>query len=983
MERFWHLRSSRGGDKPCHGCGKAGRSSSALMDRVHAEGNIYAGKRVDRTNVAVGSKLTKSNLSQENSFAIELMQKSSKQASTTPIKKLIAAEMSKEAESRKRSPSVIARLMGLDPLPSHHPAHLQRNPSEIHSQTSPAMFQENQVFTESRSLRKNCNTNDFQEFKDVYEVHECSRAEVHNNRTAKKATVKSRVKEEKIAFIRQKFIDAKRLSTDENLRHSKEFHDALEVLDSNKDLFLKILQEPDPLFAEHLQNLQSSAHSSHITVLKSSKATKDENSESYELKRKIEGNIQQGRHAVCPSHRLPKSQYDEKVEPSHLPTRIVVLKPSMGKTQNSARDTSLTNHTTSPHASRRKHRESRRIANRDLFPELRSRSKLSHTVELEGQRPKGSREIAREITKQMWQNENGGLLSKESSPGMDDFAAYESLCKLPMKDIFNDFEELIPNSRHDWDSRYSPSYSSESYVSREARKRLSHQWKMTRTFQEGRSVSRGANTLGEMLALHDREPANASDGDPSSDRFEKWPCPLGISSRDGWKDGYPRTLSKSRSVPASSTMYECTKTRIRPGSFDSDSHLCLKDITIVNPEKDLNRNVFNSESSFSKSARFSSRTSKSVHSTGMDYDQLVKEIHVMPDVLVKGPEETFQAEEITQDHKMCVGSDCIASDLSDKVQASECEDLNTPSKSEETKMAEPSCIIMEVTERDSMIYEQNDLILQDSSAEHSPFISCSNVKESESPRSSKGAEQPSPVSVLEPPFEEETSCSSECFERVSADLHGLRMQLQLLKLESAGACSEFSVSSIEDCGDGFESSFEERRELSGVVWPKENQDFSFIFDVLVTSGLLATDQEMLFATCYSSENPVALGVLEKLEKKYGEKSEWSPPATRRRKLLFDRINCGLAEILSPCMDQRPWVRTKGRRVQVGWSSEGLAEEVRQLLSRQVKEGSLGLMESALGRDMRWMELDEEIDTIGRELERFLVDELMEEVVAGF
>ena len=38
--------------------------------------------------------------------------------------------------------------------------------------------------------------------------------------------------------------------------------------------------------------------------------------------------------------------------------------------------------------------------------------------------------------------------------------------------------------------------------------------------------------------------------------------------------------------------------------------------------------------------------------------------------------------------------------------------------------------------------------------------------------SSKESEQPSPVSVLEAPFVEDLSSGSECFERVSADLHG-------------------------------------------------------------------------------------------------------------------------------------------------------------------------------------------------------------------
>ncbi|XP_068669241.1 uncharacterized protein [Aristolochia californica] len=986
MERFWHLRSSRGGEKPCHGRGLARRSNSVLIDRVHVEGNVCIGKQIDTTNVVVGSKCTRSNLSEGNSFAIELMQNSSKQASIAPIKTLIAAEMLIETESRKRSPSVIGRLMGLDPLPPHHPAHSQRKLSEIHSQTPPVMFQESHICGENRSLWKNCNTKDSQEFKDVYEVLENSRAEIHNDKKAKKVPVKSRVKEEKMAFIRQKFMDAKRLSTDESLRHSKEFRDALEVLDSNKDLFLKILHEPDSLFAKHLHKLQSSAHSSHITLLKSSKATKHENGDSCcKLDRKIEGNLQPGRHSVCSSHRLPKSQSDVKVEPSHLPTRIVVLKPSMEKTQNSAKDTSLPNLTASPYASYRKHRESRRTANRDLFPELRSQSKLPHSVEPVGQRPKGSREIAREITKQMRQSANGVFMSNESSPGRSDFAPYESLCKLPIKGNLNDFEDLNSNTRRycDWDIRYSPTDSSESYVSREAKKRLSHRWKMTHSFQEVRSVSRGTNTLGEMLALHDREPEHASVGDPSRDRLERCPCPLGISSRDGWKDGHLRTLPKSRSVPASSTLYESPKMRIRHGSFDNDNHSLVKEITFVNPEKRLNRNFFNSEKYSSKSARFPSRISKSVLLAGMDSDHLVKEIHVMPDVLTRVPEETPQPEEMSQDLKQFLGSDCIVSDLSGKIQASECEDANTPFRTEEEKMPEPSCIIMDVTERDSVIYDQNNLILQDSCAEHSPFMSRSDVKESESPHNSKGAEQPSPVSVLEPPFEEETSCSSECFERVSADLHGLRMQLQLLKLESAGDCtdrSEFSVSSDDDYGEGFECSYEERQEFSGVFSHKEDRDSSFILDVLVSSGLLATDQEMLFATCYSSETPVAPGLVEKLEKKYGEQSEWPKP---ERKLLFDRINCGLAEILGPCMNQRPWVRSNERRVQVGWSSEDLAEEVWQLLSKQAKEGSLGSAESALGGDVRWMDLADDIDMIGRELEKFLIDELMEEVVAGF
>lgn len=42
----------------------------------------------------------------------------------------------------------------------------------------------------------------------------------------------------------------------------------------------------------------------------------------------------------------------------------------------------------------------------------------------------------------------------------------------------------------------------------------------------------------------------------------------------------------------------------------------------------------------------------------------------------------------------------------------------------------------------------------------------------ESPASSKEAEQPSPVSVLEVPFTDDVSSCSECFESLNVDLQG-------------------------------------------------------------------------------------------------------------------------------------------------------------------------------------------------------------------
>ncbi|CAA3028451.1 Hypothetical predicted protein [Olea europaea subsp. europaea] len=59
-------------------------------------------------------------------FMLEVGQRSLRRATGTPIKMLLAEEMSKEIEVKRRSPSVITRLMGLDGLPSPRHVHRQQ-----------------------------------------------------------------------------------------------------------------------------------------------------------------------------------------------------------------------------------------------------------------------------------------------------------------------------------------------------------------------------------------------------------------------------------------------------------------------------------------------------------------------------------------------------------------------------------------------------------------------------------------------------------------------------------------------------------------------------------------------------------------------------------------------------------------------------------------------------------------------------------------
>ncbi|XP_058083421.1 uncharacterized protein LOC131231295 [Magnolia sinica] len=81
-----------------------------------------------------------------------------------------------------------------------------------------------------------------------------SSSHIKHNENAKH---EERLGETAEAFLNQKLIDAKQLLAGGPLHQSKEFMDALEILKSNKDLFLKLLQDPNSLLVQHIHELQN------------------------------------------------------------------------------------------------------------------------------------------------------------------------------------------------------------------------------------------------------------------------------------------------------------------------------------------------------------------------------------------------------------------------------------------------------------------------------------------------------------------------------------------------------------------------------------------------------------------------------------------------------------------------------------------------------------------------------------------------------
>ncbi|GMH10962.1 hypothetical protein Nepgr_012803 [Nepenthes gracilis] len=94
------------------------------------------------------------------------------------------------------------------------------------------------------------------EFKYVYEVMEISK--VARRFSPSHTDLSRRHNEVEKTFVRRKFRNTKCLYTDKNFQELKEFVVSLGVLDSNKELLLMFLNQPDSIFAKHLHNLYAS-----------------------------------------------------------------------------------------------------------------------------------------------------------------------------------------------------------------------------------------------------------------------------------------------------------------------------------------------------------------------------------------------------------------------------------------------------------------------------------------------------------------------------------------------------------------------------------------------------------------------------------------------------------------------------------------------------------------------------------------------------
>lgn len=842
-----------------------------LTDAPHREGSSLSRNQADVARMFNHS----TNQSEDNlSHAVpEFQRASNKRAHGTPVKMLIDQEMS-EMDCMQNPPNVVAKLMGLETLPHQLPgSSVQRNnvrsypKSRIENHGVPlGGCRERSDFLEEGMQCQVNECSEQKEYKDVYEIWQRSPRTNYIREKLPKGIESEVVNDRKMALVRQKFVEAKRLATDEKLRQSKEFQDALEVLSSNKDLFVKFLQEPNSLFTQHLNELPSippSPETKRITVLRPSKVSRDERFTEFEKKSYRQPRLpaQRGQSAT-----LDKS--DSRLSPTPAinrtneyavavqPTRIVVLKPSPGR-----------NHDNKPIAS--SPGSLPRVVQDESFNEG-----------FEDDDVKESRKFARNITQKMCDNLLGHrrdetLLSSVFSNGYTgDESSFEKSENDYAVENLSDLEVMSSSSHHSWEfvNRYSSPYSSSSFsriscspessVCREAKKRLSERWAMMTThgnYQERRHVRRNSSTLGEMLALSDAKKSTVTDNEINEhEPSELDPC-FNSDENIECLDDSPSTLIKSKSVPGSSALFGVL-------------NLEASDLeTVKTDDPKLLARAKGVKSSFNEkvSSLFFSRNKKT-------------------------NKEKYSGSP-TKDEPQS----CSAETLSSSAFIHHSRSLsNAASHSNDGEGCSSGTSFLHLTNvvaRGGAVHHEAGLSVK------RPFVS-GNVGENQ--------EQPSPISVLEPPFFEDDNTHLEFSSYLKPRNQEFCMPFKNSLIDKSPPIESIARSIFWDGSCSVSSAPCALKSSPVSTCLEEEQNWHCLVEALLTmSGLGSEVQQcgLMFTRWHSLGNPLDPS----LRNKYANLSSKEPmlEAKRRqlrssRKLVFDCVNAALIDITSQELDHR-------------------------------------------------------------------------------
>ncbi|WOL19275.1 hypothetical protein Cni_G28073 [Canna indica] len=515
-----------------------------------------------------------------------------KKSGGTPIRMLMSQEMCGAADSIQKPPSVVARLMGLDSLPVQQSVtgdeNIRKNGYLCNALTGEFQQYERQEggYVDNSEAREVQSFTHEKDYRDVYEVPEqLSNSIWIEDQSRQKVSYGENSYQSRMALVQQKFIEAKRLASDGKFLDSKEFQDAIEILNSNRDMFLKFLEEPNSLFTNHLSEHENLSPPSPtcITVLKPSNIMERKSRKSMErqLLTDSDGSVEKAN-----KHYWSSGFSEPKGQDLSQPTRIVVLKPSPGKSYNTG--TTLSNLPTVL--------SGRSSSGATVTDEMVSARDIDDEIIGQGQESPGS------ITKE-------AVLSSVLSNGYigDESSFYRSDSEYMEDEVgsISDSEIATTATECSWDytnkigSPYSVSslnkisHYSESSVIREAKKRLSERLTLVASIvnsQEKSQLWRSSSTLGEVLATPKlKEEERSKDAvTPSSKSFNAEDDPSSVLSTLGRGDEYSfNNLLRSKSFPICSSACDVDELNV-----DISSSFNRKAIDQEVPKSDRGKSSF-------------------------------------------------------------------------------------------------------------------------------------------------------------------------------------------------------------------------------------------------------------------------------------------------------------------------------------------------------------------------------------------------------
>ncbi|XP_071708172.1 uncharacterized protein [Rutidosis leptorrhynchoides] len=802
---------------------------------------LFGGNGENANRKTVQPRSPSNGFTEQKLFTIEAGQTSSKQVYGIPIKALLAKEMLDETLAKKGSPSLIAKLMGLDGLPSPQPVHKQYKKSAVNSHKSNSKSNESYQLDMKTSIEQ-------QDFKDVYEDPEASHV-VNHLYSSPSFSARRRSTKHDLGYIQERY--------DEILCESVAIKTKLERVASNSDLMSSYLHQvqQDISFVSPYQ----------ITILKPSnyvryrhhdkglKEDKETSKFHVHVSHKKNENDHLGYSCHTTSNTRRSSRYrverNNKVEIS--PTRIVVLKPNLAK-----------------------------ISGDHFFvhsPDERGKNIESREVKSSRHKSKEAREIARQITSQMKERFANGNVSLFGS------GYSESEMEVSSRSSFYRVDR----------PRRSSSNMSESDVIREAKKRMSRRWK-THGYKDVGMVGKNSSTLEEMLSV-----------------------PNNVVGPVRTNDEHFRRTSRSTSLAPSLRNLNQKETNYQEAH--ADEKVMIESLQ-RGKNKALKGNYVQREDSRSRNSRYSKRCQSSQYCNTCCSPEI-------DNILRERRSNLVDLDEL------------LISDVHAATKSADSVDEDSSNSQEQSTAISQGTVSVQLSGPD----------LEPESSEGSKEVE---------------VDQHGRISVSEICTTEDVSSGFDCLDRVSSQLHELRKQLFMLKMESV---STYDSPNDEENEPG--SSF--------TVTESDNWESTYITDFLQNSGFYNYDPHTFMTTWYS-ECPKDPWLFDQLEKIYSQDSTVS---RSDRRLFHDRINEALFAIYKTVLSCL-WVNPGQRGIQVALTEIGFEGQLQKVLVKQENEASEVFEEIYVDQDLDWLQPVKEIDAVGNQIADEIVIELVVEFVTG-